>query len=194
MPQSFRQEISALNLNLEGLLEQLGLSDHLPAFTGASTVDSLAESLAFDRPAFLMELKRLGLTLPQRQTLANHLGRWTKELPLVLRVDCGLCNRLRALCSYHAIASERGQQMLVVWTPSEECPGHFSEYFQDLPGVRLVESLTAQVVRPAQLRLGRAANDFHPDIKHTPDKAAACLGQLSMKAALEAAVGQSVER
>ena len=79
--------------------------------------------------------------------------------PMVIGVDCGLCNRLRALLSYRQVALAEGRSLVVIWTPDGHCNGEFLDCFSPLPGVRFVKQ--APHVRAEWV------NHAHPSIKGT---------------------------
>lgn len=173
-------------------LESRALSDLAPALRGA-TLDGLGDDLLADRAAFLAGLKRRGIdVLPQRQALANALGRWAKALPLLVRVDCGLCNRLRAALSHRLVATEGGRPLTIAWTPCDECPGRFLECFAPLPGMEVVDELDARVARPLQFRSGMLANSFCAGVKGVAARETECYRGLEPTAAVRAEVARTV--
>lgn len=183
---------AAAAAELSSWLASHAFSDLETSLRGA-TLDELGNSLAKDRAAFLSELKRRGVDrLPQRQALANALARWAKTLPLVIKVDCGLCNRLRALLSHRLIAAEAGRLLTVAWTPCDECPGRFLDCFAALPGVELVDALRASVARPLQLRSAKLANSLCAGVKGAPERETECYRALEPTAAVSAEVERVV--
>lgn len=54
----------------------------------------------------------------------------------------GLCNRIRVVLSYLAVARSQGRALHVIWLADDACPGHFLDVFEPLPGVRFVSRAT----------------------------------------------------
>lgn len=69
-----------------------------------------------------------------------HVANQSKQA-FALRPAGGLCNRLRVILSYRLHCKNTGQKLIVEWEPDIYCPGHFLEFFQELPGVTFVGSL-----------------------------------------------------
>ena len=179
--------------NLTGFMTDLNVHDVGSALESeGETLDSLAEAVLADRVALMARLRRHGVPLRQQQTVANELSRWARSLPLLVRADCGLCNRLRVVCSYRDEAQQRDGEVLVAWEPCEECPGRFDDVFAALSGVSFVHD--ARSARPLQIELGQIANDFHPRIKGNAELEAACLADLQPNADVAAEVKRVVAR
>ena len=79
--------------------------------------------------------------------------------PMVIGVDHGLCNRLRAVLSYRLVALAEGRPLVAIWRQDAQCNGDFLECFAPLPGVRFVKE--APHYRPSWV------NHAHPSIKGT---------------------------
>jgi len=97
--------------------------------------------------------------------------------------SAGLCNRLRAVLSHHLVATESSCLLTVVWAPSQQCPGTFTELFEPLPGVEFVaargaaeDACTGGVVVEA--------NDYHESIKGRPALIERCWAALTLLPAL----------
>lgn len=58
---------------------------------------------------------------------------------IIIEPTGGLCNRLRVLFSYYKLAESKQQQLHVIWTPNEECPGHFLDYFETIKNVSFIQ-------------------------------------------------------
>lgn len=55
---------------------------------------------------------------------------------MLICVQEGLCNRIRAVLSYQRVAQEAGRLLVVAWPPNEYCDGPFLDLFNPLTGVR----------------------------------------------------------
>jgi hypothetical protein len=106
--------------------------------------------------------------------------------PLVLHVNAGLCNRLRALLSYRRACAKSGVRLHVVWTPREECPGTFQECFEPLPGIHIESEGTPGGAG------SRDAHDFHPSIKGNWHEEQRCFADLRVRPEIEADVERIV--
>jgi len=105
--------------------------------------------------------------------------------PMVILVDHGLCNRLRAVLSYRQIAQSQALQLLVVWCRDDQCNGEFLDCFAPLPGVRFTRQLPHWAPAPERI------NHCHVAIKDTPaetESYAALLPCSSLRAAIDARV------
>jgi len=59
----------------------------------------------------------------------------------VLKVRCGLCNRLRAIFTYYMFAKDNNKLLIVIWDPGTPvCPGFFLDYFKPIKGVRFIKN------------------------------------------------------
>ena len=83
--------------------------------------------------------------------------------PIVIMLEHGLCNRLRAVLSYRLVAQAQGRLLMVIWRQDAECNGDFLSYFEPLDGVVFVDSPPAWDPTP------EIANCTHPDIGHTEE-------------------------
>lgn len=55
---------------------------------------------------------------------------------IVIIPEYGFCNRLRVIVSYLSLARKKKKKLYVVWDKNKKnCPGHFCDYFEDIPGV-----------------------------------------------------------
>jgi hypothetical protein len=98
----------------------------------------------------------------------------------------GLCNRLRTVLSHALVAAESGGMLTVVWAPSDECPGLFTDHFIPPPGVRFVTGWpvtgadTANAAEAADADAAHTAdavidaNDYHERVKGMPCREALC--------------------
>lgn len=105
--------------------------------------------------------------------------------PLVICVDHGLCNRLRALLSYREVAQREGRRLLVVWQRDKHCNGEFLDCFEPLPGVRLIREV------PSWAPAAERVNHCHPQVRGTPAEVQSC-GLLKPWPALRAAIDARV--
>ena len=191
---------------LLSVLRVTSLSHLAPALVAHSLSDSLQE-VARDRVAFMVFLRESGVSnLAERQKLANVLSRLardkglmqqtpaTAELPLsyqnpiVVQVSCGLCNRLRAVLSHRLLAAEAERPLVVLWEPSDACPGHFVDLFEPLDGVHFVPTHAAL---HGSLRVDYFSSDFHPQVKFT-DREGECFRPLVPLQSLRRAVEKNI--
>ena len=106
--------------------------------------------------------------------------------PVVICVDHGLCNRLRAVLTYGLMAQNDGRELVVVWKADAECNGHFLDCFQPLPGVRFVREAPSWAPTPDLV------NNAHPEVGIADEiQAYECLAPT---AAIAAAVSARVGR
>jgi hypothetical protein len=107
----------------------------------------------------------------------------TLSKPLVICVQEGLCNRIRAVLSYWSAHPNR--PLIVAWPANEFCDGPFLDFFQPLPGVQFAfepEDLPSGM----QLRQEHMVFEAHPDIKGTD-------AEIAMYAALKPLKGIAAE-
>ena len=58
--------------------------------------------------------------------------------PMLLATRSGLCNRLRAVLSWHCIARAQRRRLVVLWRADHECNGLFTDVFEPLDGTTFV--------------------------------------------------------
>jgi hypothetical protein len=106
--------------------------------------------------------------LAERHEQSESVPRPHSASEWVLRCSsAGLCNRLRAVLSHYLAALEHGALLTVVWAPSDQCPGHFTELFEPLAGVRFVtdyEPLARTHGDEAAQPLDIESNDYHESV------------------------------
>jgi hypothetical protein len=54
---------------------------------------------------------------------------------IVIEPGGGLCNYLRVVFSYYALALEKKEPLVVIWYKTNVCPGYFLDYFKPLENV-----------------------------------------------------------
>ena len=69
----------------------------------------------------------------------------------------GLCNYLRVVFSYWLYCKKTNQRLVVLWIPTDECPGFFLDYFQPLEGVTFIEAFEPGIF------VSYSGNRWHPD-------------------------------
>lgn len=57
---------------------------------------------------------------------------------IIIETKGGLCNRLRVMFSYYKLAESKKQKLYIIWIPSQECPGHFLDYFESVKNVYFI--------------------------------------------------------
>lgn len=57
---------------------------------------------------------------------------------IAVHVQLGLCNRLRTLFGYRAVARALQVPLFVLWIPDNHCPGHYDECFAPLDDVEMM--------------------------------------------------------
>ena len=115
---------------------------------------------------------------------ATHVQPQAAETPSVLIVHAGLCNRLRALCSYRRLAIAADRTITIIWEPREECPGRFADLFEPLHGATIVDDMSRDGAEPA--------HDFHASVKMRRDAEASCLADLVPCADIRDQIGRVV--
>jgi len=73
-----------------------------------------------------------------------------------LKVNLGLCNRLRALFSFYEQCKETKETLYVDWTEDDICPGIFTDYFEPLENVVFQKNNK----KPSNGRWSREFNPF----------------------------------
>jgi len=89
---------------------------------------------------------------------------------MLICVQEGLCNRIRAVLSYQRVAQEAGRLLVVAWPPNEYCDGPFLDLFNPLTGVRFCFE-PAELPNGLQLRQEHLIFECHPTIKGTRQEA-----------------------
>ena len=68
------------------------------------------------------------------------------QLFIVVHVMLGLCNRLRAYASAHALAEATGRKLAVIWVPDVHCNTEFSDLFETPENVWVLNSFDEKAV------------------------------------------------
>lgn len=63
--------------------------------------------------------------------------------PFKIRIDSGLCDRLRVIFSFQNPMRRQGRELMVCWKPNDACPGHFLDVFEPIPGIHFTEDPTS---------------------------------------------------
>lgn len=58
---------------------------------------------------------------------------------IILEPQAGLCNRMRAIASAYQLAKELDTKLCIVWLCNTDCMAKFTDLFQKIPNVELVE-------------------------------------------------------
>ena len=127
------------------------------------TSSELPSVLDADSPADLMTLlPRTTATTPASQ------------LFIVVHVMLGLCNRLRAYASAHALAEVTGRNLVVIWTPDVHCNTHFADLFETPKNVWVLNrydeqalSARADVALFNVMQTSQRANESSTSIAHS---------------------------
>ena len=90
--------------------------------------------------------------------------------PLTVRAVDGLCNRLRVVLSYAAVARRHGRRLLVWWPLINVCDGRFTDAFMPLEGVSFVEDI-GDFPDGLVPSFSPASHDFHPLLKAEGEQA-----------------------
>jgi len=64
---------------------------------------------------------------------------------LFISKTLGLCNRLRGLLNAWSFANTKSMKFYVSWSPNNECPYHFTELFELLPNMILVDNHNEEI-------------------------------------------------
>ena len=157
--------------NLEALLRAVGLQRFAPQFADEELTAKLLRTMT---PTILLtSLSELGLSPQECASLAEQLHAPLRiktppaeTPPMVICVDHGLCNRLRAVLSYRQVAAAEGRRLHVVWKKDEQCNGEFLDCFIPLPGVRFSREPPSWAPAPDR------CNHVHHSIKGTASESA----------------------
>ena len=58
---------------------------------------------------------------------------------MIIIPTAGLCNYLRVLFSYYQLAQKRNENLEVIWNITDQCPGHFLDYFQKPKNITFIK-------------------------------------------------------
>ena len=158
-PGALAAQATDANEPIDALLAHISQS-HL--LTPALASENVEGWTALGRPALLEHLKGLGVrNLKERQALVNGLLKYRRQCmlqptlrilasstraPVMTRATYGLCNQLRVLLSYRAIAVTKGRLLVLHWQRTAACNGRFSDLFVPVDGAIVVDE-------PSQLEL-----------------------------------------
>ena len=91
----------------------------------------------------------------------------------------GLCNRLRAVLSHRLAALELGCLLTVLWVPSQQCPGNFTDVFEALSGVQFVAHATAPIVSNEEA-VHIESNNYHESVRGHRARMELCWAALAL--------------
>ena len=158
-----------------------------------NVIERLSRANAESRPAFLQWLRDAGVQrLQDRQALANALSKRERVRnlqpveralidrsstpPLCVQSTYGLCNQLRVLLSYRAMAQSQGRLLILVWhNCSAACPARYRDLFEPLEGAVVLDSLAElALITPKLTPLNPSVHgstySCHPDVIGRPSE------------------------
>jgi hypothetical protein len=64
---------------------------------------------------------------------------------MIIKPRGGLCNRLRVIFSYYEYAISINKPLIVLWIKSSDCNGYFLDYFEPIPNVTFLTTMTNDI-------------------------------------------------